>query len=118
VSDRRQATGGHHGGMRPLLAAALAAVLAVTLAGCGAPRSSQELYKRAVAPTPNSAPPSHPLVTAFEPSWDDGAVLKASKAAVSMVAISGIDIGADGASVTAPSAAVLRQVKLAHQLGK
>ena len=82
------------------------------------PRGSQELSKRAVAPKPNSAPPSHPLVTAFEPSWDDATVLKASKGAISMVAISGIDIGADGASVTAPSAAVLRQVKLAHQLGK
>jgi spore germination protein len=105
--------------LRPLLAAALAAALAVSLAGCvGGPRGSQEIYKRAVAPTPNSAPPSHPLVTAFEPSWDDGAVLKASKAAITMVAISGIDIAEGGAAVTAPTAAVLKQVKLAHQLGK
>jgi len=107
--------------MRPrsLLVAALAAALAVALVGCGAtPRGSQQFYKRAVAPIPNSAPPSHPLVTAFQPSWDDGTVLKASKAAISMVAISGIDIAADGASVTAPTTAVLGQVKLAHQLGK
>jgi spore germination protein YaaH len=105
--------------LRPLLAAALAAALALTLAGCGASsRGSQEFFKRAVAPKPNSAPPSHPLVTAFEPSWGDGAVLKASKAAISMVAISGIDIAEGGASVTAPTDAVLRQVKLAHQLGK
>ena len=59
--------------VRALLAAALAVALAVTLAGCGTfSRSSQELSKRAIAPKPNSAPPSHPLVTAFEPSWDDG----------------------------------------------
>jgi len=105
--------------LRPLLAAALAAALAVTLAGCGVfPRGTQDFAKRAVAPKPNSASPSHPLVTAFEPSWDDGAVLKASKNSVSMVAISGIDIAEGGASVTEPTAAVLRQVKLAHQLGK
>ena len=105
--------------LRPLLVAALAAALALTLAGCGAfPRGMQEFAKRAVAAKPNSAPPSHPLVTAFEPSWDDGAVLKASKNSVSMVAISGIDIAEGGASVTEPTAAVLRQVKLAHQLGK
>ena len=101
------------------LVGALVAALTLTLAGCGAiPRGMQELTKRGVAPKPNSAPPSHPLVTAFEPSWDDGTVLKASRDAVSMVAISGIDIGQGGASVTAPTAAVLRQVKLAHQLGK
>jgi len=105
--------------IRRLLAVGLVAALALTLAGCGAfPRGSQEFSKRAVAPKPNSAPPSHPLVTAFEPSWDDGAVLKASKDSVSMVAISGIDIAAGGASVTQPTAAVMRQVKLAHQLGK
>ncbi len=105
--------------LRPLLVAAVAAALMLTLVGCGAsPRSLQEFYKRAVAPTPNSAPPSHPVVTAFEPSWDDGTVLKASKAAVTTVAISGIDIAAGGAAVTPPSAAVVRQVKLAHQLGK
>jgi spore germination protein YaaH len=105
--------------LRPLLVAAVAATLAVMLVGCGAStRGSHEFYKRAVAPTPNSAPPSHPVVTAFEPSWDDGTVLKASKAAVSMVAISGIDIAAGGASVTEPTADVVRQVKLAHQLGK
>ena len=105
--------------LRPLLVATLAAALAVTLVGCGAsPRDLQEFYKRAVAPTPNSAPPSHPAVTAFEPSWDDGTVLKASKAAVSMVAISGIDIADGGAAVTEPTADVVRQVKLAHQLGK
>ena len=105
--------------LRPLLVAALAATLALTLVGCGVfPRGSQEFAKRAVAPKANSAPPSHPLVTAFEPSWDDGAVLKASKNSVSMVAISGIDIAEGGAAVTEPTAAVLRQVKLAHQLGK
>jgi spore germination protein YaaH len=101
------------------LAATLAAALAVTLAGCGASlRGLQEFSKRAVAPKPNSAPPSHPVVTAFEPSWDDGAVLKASRAAISTVAISGIDIAAGGASVTTPSPAVLGQLRLAHQLGK
>src|SRR4051812_28120715 len=100
---------------RPLLATALAAALALTLAlaGCQGQRDSSEFPKRAVAPTPNSAPPSHPLVTAFEPSWDEGPVLTASKAAISMVAISGIDIGEGGASVTPPTAAVLRKVKLA-----
>jgi spore germination protein YaaH len=101
------------------LAGALAAALALTLAGCGAfPRGTQDLPKRAVAPKPNTAAPSHPLVTAFQPSWDDGTVLKASKDAISMVAISGIDIAQGGASVTSPTAAVLSQVKLAHQLGK
>ena len=107
--------------MRPrrLLIPAVAAALALTLVGCGAsPRDVQQFYKRAMAPTPNSAPPSHPVVTAFEPSWDDATVLKASKAAISMVAISGIDIGPDGTAVTAPNADVVRQVKLAHQLGK
>jgi spore germination protein YaaH len=105
--------------VRAILAAALAVALAVTLAGCGTfSRGSQELSKRAIAPKPNSAAPSHPLVTAFEPSWDEGPVLAASRASISMVAISGIDIGADGTSVTPPSAAVLRKVKLAHQLGK
>ncbi len=105
--------------LRPLLAAALAAALVLTLAACGASsRGSQELFKRAVAPRPNSAPPSHPVVTAFEPSWDEGPTLKASRASISMVAISGIDIAAGGASVTPPIAAVLDRVKLAHQLGK
>jgi len=121
MNGRRRVERAHHGGMRlrPLLAAALAIGLVLTLAACSPfPRGSQELVKRAVAPKPNSAPPSHPLVTAFEPSWDDGTVLKASKSAISMVAISGIDIAAGGASVTTPTAAVLRQVELAHQLGK
>ncbi len=105
--------------LRPLLVAAVAAALAVTLAGCGAsPRGSQEFYKRAVAPTPNSAPPSHPVITAFQPSWDDHTVLDASKAAISTVAISGIDIAAGGAAVTTPAADVLSQLKHAHQLGK
>lgn len=109
------------GGMRlrSLLVAAVSAALAVTLVGCGAnPRDLQAFPKRAVAPTPNSAQPSHPVVTAFEPSWDESTVLKASRAAVSMVAISGIDIGEGGTSVTPPTAAVMRQVRLAHQLGK
>jgi spore germination protein YaaH len=101
------------------LAGVLAAALALTLTGCGAfPRGNQDLPKRAVAPKPNTAEPSHPLVTAFQPSWDDGTVLKASRDAISMVAISGIDIAQGGASVTSPTAAVLSQVKLAHQLGK
>lgn len=104
--------------LRPFLAVALAAALALTLASCVSPRGIDGIPRRAVAPKPHSAPPSHPLVTAFEPSWDDGAVLKASKAAVNMVAISGIDIAPGGEAVTAPTAAVLRQIKLAHQLGK
>ncbi|MEO6115297.1 MAG: glycosyl hydrolase family 18 protein [Pseudolysinimonas sp.] len=105
--------------LRTVLVAAVAAALAVTLAGCGAqPRDLLQFYKRAIAPTPNSAPPSHPLVTAFEPSWDDATTLKASKAAVSMVAISGIDIVDGGAAVSAPTAGVIRLVTLAHQLGK
>ena len=104
--------------LRRALAAVLAAVLVATLAGCTALAGAQELPRRAVAPKPNSAPPSHPVVTAFEPSWDEGPVLKASRAAISMVAISGIDIASGGASVTPPTPAVLRQVKLAHQLGK
>lgn len=105
--------------LRPVVAAALVAALAATLVGCGAfARGSQELSKRAIAPTPNSAPPSHPVITAFQPSWDDGTVLKSSKTAISTVAISGIDIAEGGAAVTTPTAAVLGQVKLAHQLGK
>ncbi|MEP6842781.1 MAG: glycosyl hydrolase family 18 protein [Pseudolysinimonas sp.] len=101
------------------LAAALAAVLALTLVGCAtAPRDIQELVKRAVAPTPNSAPPSHPVVTAFQPSWGDTAAINASKAAISMVAISGIDIAAGGTAVTPPTSAVLAQLARAHQLGK
>ena len=103
---------------RRVLAAVLAAGLALTLVACTDSRGMQEFSKRAVAPKPHSAPPSHPVVTAFQPSWDDGTVLKASKNAVSMVAISGIDIASDGASVTPPTAAVLRQVQLAHRLGK
>jgi len=104
---------------RSAVATALVAALALTLAGCGAfPRGSQDLPKRAVAAKPNTAPPSHPVVTAFEPSWDESTALTASKAAISMVAISGIDIAEGGASVTAPTPAVLRKVKLAHQLGK
>lgn len=105
--------------LRTVLVAAVAAALALTLVGCGAqPRGLQEFYKRAVAPTPNSAPPSHPVVTAFEPSWDDATILKASKAAVSMVAISGIDIAEGGAAVTAPNSDAIKLVTLAHQLGK
>jgi len=104
--------------LRRVLAATVAAALALTLVACTDSRGMQDLSKRAVAPKPHSAPPSHPLVTAFQPSWDDGTVLKASKSAISMVAISGIDIASDGASVTPPTAAVLRQVQLAHRLGK
>ena len=104
--------------LRRVLAVVVAAGLAVTLAACTAPPGAQELFTRAVAPKPHSAPPSHPVITAFEPSWDDGTVLTASRAAIGMVAISGIDIGPGGASVTAPTAAVLRQVELAHRLGK
>ena len=104
---------------RPLLVVAAVTALALALAGCAtAPRGTQEFYKRAVAPKPFTAAPGHPLVTAFEPSWDDGTVLRESKASVDMVAISGIDIAEGGASVTPPTAAVLGQLKLAHQLGK
>ena len=108
---------------RPVLgravAVALAMTLALSLAGCGAfARGQHGLYKRAIAPTPNSAPPSHPVVTGFQPSWADTANLDASKAALSTVAISGIDIGPDGSSVTTPSADVLKQLKHAHALGK
>lgn len=106
---------------RPLataVAAALIVGLALLLAGCGVqPRGLQEFYKRAVAPTPNTAPPSHPVVTAFQPSWADHANLDRSKAATSMIAISGIDIAEGGSAVTAPAAAVLGQLAHAHQLG-
>jgi spore germination protein YaaH len=105
--------------LRTALVAAVALALAVTLVGCGPqPRGLYGFSKRAIAPTPNSAPPSHPLVTAFEPSWDDAATLKASKAAVTMVAISGIDITDGGAAVSAPDSGAVGLVKLAHQLGK
>ena len=121
-NGRARGNRAHDGGMRlrPLLVATVAVALAVTLVGCGAadPRGSQQLSKRAVAPVPNSATPSHPLVTAFEPSWDEGTVLQASRASISMVAISGIDIVAGGTAVSTPTAAVLSRLKTAHQLGK
>jgi spore germination protein len=105
--------------LRPVLVAVTAAALALALVGCGvAGRAEQGLYRRAVAPTPNTAPPSHPIITGFQPSWGDTGNLDASKAALSWVAISGIDIGADGASVTPPSADVLKQLTHAHALGK
>lgn len=104
---------------RPLLVAAVAMTLALLLAGCGTqPRGLQEFYKRAIAPTPNSAPPSHPVVTAFVPSWADPADIDKSRAATSMIAISGIDIAEGGAAVTAPSADLLGQLAHAHRLGK
>ncbi|MES1211960.1 MAG: glycosyl hydrolase family 18 protein [Leifsonia sp.] len=104
---------------RPLQVAALVVVLGLLLAGCAAhPRGLQMFYKRAIAPTPNSAPPSHPVVTAFVPSWADPGDIDKSKAATSMVAISGIDIAAGGAAVTDPSADVLGQLAHAHRLGK
>ncbi|HEY4152320.1 MAG TPA: glycosyl hydrolase family 18 protein [Pseudolysinimonas sp.] len=104
---------------RPLLLVALAATLALLLAGCGTqPRGLLDFSKRAVAPTPNTAPPSHPVVTAFLPSWADHADLDHSRAATSMVAISGIDIAAGGTAVTAPGADVLGQLAYAHKLGK
>jgi spore germination protein len=99
--------------------AVVAAALALSLAGCSAlARGEQGLYRRATAPTPNSAPPSHPLVTGFQPSWADTANLDASAAAIDMVAISGIDIGPDGSAVTSPSEDVLAQLRHAHALGK
>ncbi len=102
-----------------MLAATVAAALALTLTGCAArPRGLQEFYKRAVAPTPNSAPPSHPVITAFIPSWADQADQDASKAAIDMVAIQGIDIAQGGAAITAPAADVLGQLAHAHELGK
>ena len=105
--------------LRSVLAATLAVALAVGLVGCGVTeRGAQGLFKRAVAPTPNSAPPSHPVITAFQPSWADHANIDASKAAISMVAISGIDIAEGGAAVTPPGADVLGQLAHAHQLGK
>ncbi len=105
--------------IRPVLAALTAAALAVALVGCSAiGRGQHGLYKRAIAPTPNSAPPSHPILTGFQPSWADTANVDASSATLSWVAISGIDIGADGASVTPPSADVLKQLAHAHALGK
>jgi len=105
--------------LRPSIAALTAAALALALVGCATiGRGEQGLYKRAVAPTPNSAPPSHPIITGFQPSWADTGNIDASKAALSWVAISGIDIAADGASVTPPSAAVLKQLAHAHALGK
>jgi spore germination protein YaaH len=107
---------------RPLITAvagALAVTLALLLAGCGVhPRGIQEYFKRAIAPTPNTAPPSHPVVTAFQPSWADHADIDRSQAATSMIAISGIDIAEGGAAVTAPTADVLGQLAHAHQLGK
>jgi spore germination protein YaaH len=105
--------------LRPVLAALTAAALALALVGCTAiGRGQYGLYKRAVAPTPNSAPPSHPIITGFQPSWADTANIDASRAALSWVAISGIDIAAGGASVTPPSADVLKQLAHAHELGK
>lgn len=109
--------------LRPVLAASVATAMVValllSLSGCGTiGRELHGLYKRAVAPTPNSAPPSHPVMTGFQPSWADIANLDNSKAGMSMVAISGIDIGSDGTSVTAPSADVLMQLQHAHALGK
>ncbi|CAN5465598.1 hypothetical protein BH10ACT6_BH10ACT6_08390 [soil metagenome] len=104
---------------RPVLAAMTVAALTLALVGCAAiGRAQHGLYKRAVAPTPNSAPPSHPVVTGFQPSWADTANLDASRSALSWVAISGIDIGADGTSVTPPSADILNQLAHAHALGK
>jgi spore germination protein YaaH len=104
---------------RPLLVVALVATLALLLAGCGAqPRGLLDFSKRAVAPIPNTAPPSHPVVTAFLPSWADHADVDHSKAATSMIAISGIDIAEGGAAVTTPAADVLDQLAYAHKLGK
>jgi spore germination protein len=104
---------------RPVLAALTAAALALALVGCAAiGRGQQGLYKRAIAPTPNSAPPSHPIVTGFQPSWADTANVDASTGALSWVAISGIDIGDGGTSVTPPSGDVLKQLAHAHALGK
>jgi spore germination protein len=111
----------HDGQVRPrrLLIATLAAALAVTLVGCSAvPRGVFELERRAVAPKPHTAPPSHPLVTGFQQSWASYSDQDASKAALDTVAISGIDIAAGGDAVTAPSAAVLGQLARAHRLGK
>lgn len=105
--------------LRHVLPAVTAVALTVALTGCGAiGKGATELFKRGVAPTANSAPPSHPLVTGFQPSWATTANLDASKDSLDWVAISGIDIAADGASVTAPTADVLRQLARAHALGK
>lgn len=104
---------------RGVVAAVLVAALTFCLAGCGViGRGLPGLDRRGVAPTPNSAPPSHPVVTGFQPSWGDTTNLDASKAALTTVAISGIDIGEDGTSVTPPSAGVLKQLTHAHALGK
>jgi spore germination protein YaaH len=94
------------------------ASLAVGVAGCTSiPRGRAQVITRAVAAPPNSAPPSHPVVTAFQPSWNDPGNITDSRAAISMVAISGIDIAADGRSVTTPTADVLKQLTRAHSLG-
>jgi spore germination protein len=103
---------------RLTVALAGALVVGLALSACATVgRGWQPLAQRAIAPTPNSAPPSHPVVTGFQPSWAESADLDNSKAAMSTVAISGIDIGADGTSVTDPSADVLRQLQHAHELG-
>ena len=109
--------------MRRALTATVAIVtglaVVVALSGCSVLARGERMFaKRAVAPTPNSAPPSHPTVTGFQPSWADLANLDASRTAMTTVAISGIDIAADGASVSAPSDAVLKQLAHAHALGK
>ncbi|MFC5502175.1 glycosyl hydrolase family 18 protein [Lysinimonas soli] len=102
--------------MRPrrLIASATAiALLAVVLAGC----VSRPTTPRAVAPQPHTAAPSTAVVTGFQPSWGDPVNLDASKTGMSTVAVSGIDIASDGASVTAPTPAVLAQLAHAHRLG-
>lgn len=95
-----------------------AGLLIIALAAC-APgvRGLGPLDKRAIAPTPNSAPPSHPVVTAFQPSWGDPANITASRHAISVVAITGIDIIDGGAAVSTPTPALLKQVARAHALG-
>ncbi len=116
----------HDGRMRPrrpavsrVLGAALAIAVALSLAGCVTrPHGLQGLSQRAVAPRPNSAPPSHPVVTAFIPSWADPADQDAGAAAVGMIAIQGIGIAPGGAAVTAPGAEMLSQLAHAHELGK
>ena len=98
---------------RLIAGATVVALLAVVLAACS-PRPGGP---RAVAPKPHTAAPSDPVITGFQPSWADPANLDASRTGMSMVAISGVDIAAGGASVTPPTPAVLAQLAHAHRLG-
>lgn len=94
-------------------ALALAAVLALTLAGCGVLAAPQRI--RTAAPVL----PATPLtMAAFQPDYSDPARIDASDAGLDTVIVASIALIDGGADITPTNPKVLKQRDRARQLGK